>query len=326
MNNRLICCDWGTSKLRLYLVERSSCQVVTHVESAYGVAKVNNAFEAQTALNRVEFFSEFINKQIEQLEKECGSILSYTPVTLSGMASSSIGLVNVEYTDLPLSLSKPDLKSIMLDRSERCDHDLYVFGGLMSHDDVMRGEEVQLLGLKDKLRVDESLCILPGTHSKHVRIENGTISHFDTFMTGEFFDLLSRHSILKNSVVISKMMNQEKREAFEQGLKKGLDSNLLKEIFKIRTRDVLTIVSPELNYYYLSGLMIGSELSAVSFGAEEIVICGGHELSDFYEIAFDVLYNDKEVKVISQNEMMTSVPQAHVRLFNQQLETTYLES
>lgn len=306
--------------MRLYLVERSSCHVVAHVESANGVAKVNNAFEAQTALNRVEFFSEFVTKQIEQLEKKYGSNLSDTAVTLSGMASSSIGLVNVKYANLPLSLSKPDLKCIKIGRSERCDHDLYVFGGLMSHDDVMRGEEVQLLGVKDKIRVENSLCILPGTHSKHVRLTEGVVNHFDTFMTGEFFDLLSHHSILKDSVVRSKMMNQEKREAFEQGLKKGFDSNLLKEIFKIRIRDVLADVSPELNYYYLSGLMIGSELSEISYETEEIAIFGGSELSRLYKIAFDILYSDKEVKVISQNEMIAAVPYAHVHMFNQQLE------
>src|SRR3546814_19837286 len=37
---------------------------------------------------------------------------------------------------------------------------------------------------------------LPGTHSKWVRVEDGALQGFATYMTGEVFDLLQGHSIL----------------------------------------------------------------------------------------------------------------------------------
>ena len=62
--------------------------------------------------------------------------------------------------------------------------------------DVMRGEEVQLMGLNTFHPADEVYAILPGTHSKHAKLSHGEITHFSTLMTGELFSLLSQHSLL----------------------------------------------------------------------------------------------------------------------------------
>jgi 2-keto-3-deoxy-galactonokinase len=45
---------------------------------------------------------------------------------------------------------------------------------------------------------DGILC-LPGTHAKWVQISAEEVVSFQTFMTGELFDLLS-HSVLRHSV------------------------------------------------------------------------------------------------------------------------------
>ena len=63
--------------------------------------------------------------------------------------------------------------------------------------DVMRGEETQLLGaLAARLGHGDGWCVLPGTHSKWVRLQGGAIAEFATFMTGELFALLSQHGTL----------------------------------------------------------------------------------------------------------------------------------
>ncbi len=60
----------------------------------------------------------------------------------------------------------------------------------------MRGEEVQILGALDALGIDHGIFVLPGTHSKWAVVEDGRICQFHTFMTGEVFGLMRRHSIL----------------------------------------------------------------------------------------------------------------------------------
>ena len=64
---------------------------------------------------------------------------------------------------------------------------------------VMRGEETQVLGVLQNLPIEQGrdlLIGLPGSHSKWVEVAGGCIVHFDTFMTGEIFAVLSEHSIL----------------------------------------------------------------------------------------------------------------------------------
>src|SRR5690606_16000457 len=116
---------------------------------------------------------------------------------------------------------------------------------------VMRGEEVMLLGLPAEF---SGLVIQPGTHSKHIRVDLGEISHFDTFMTGEVFDLLINHSILANSVAKPILLDINHPD-FEKGFLEGFEGEFLKKIFKVRTRTLLSKKSPEDNYHFLSGLV-----------------------------------------------------------------------
>lgn len=64
--------------------------------------------------------------------------------------------------------------------------------------DVIRGEETQLAGALETLaHPGGSLTVvLPGTHSKWVRVEEGVVTGFTTAMTGELYGLLTAHGIL----------------------------------------------------------------------------------------------------------------------------------
>ena len=72
--------------------------------------------------------------------------------------------------------------------------------GLATLPDVMRGEEVQILGALHLLGRQDGLFVLPGTHSKWARVKHGRVTGFQTFMTGEFYALLSHHSLLARSI------------------------------------------------------------------------------------------------------------------------------
>src|SRR3546814_20920082 len=60
----------------------------------------------------------------------------------------------------------------------------------------MRGEEAHVLGALAALPTAGGLICLPGTHSIWVRVADGVVQSFATYMTGEVFDLLQGHSIL----------------------------------------------------------------------------------------------------------------------------------
>ena len=64
--------------------------------------------------------------------------------------------------------------------------------------DVMRGEEIQIAGalVAQPAWAVRACIVLPGTHSKWVRLEDGRVVAFETHLTGELYAVLRQHSIL----------------------------------------------------------------------------------------------------------------------------------
>jgi len=127
----------------------------------------------------------------------------------------------------------------------------------------MRGEETQIFGaLTVAQRADgngNGLFILPGTHSKWVRIENGRIVWFKTFMTGELYGLLTQHSILGRLMQPSTAYDAD---AFERAVYYSHSDpfGLSAQLFSARTLALFDRVAPTGIGDYISGLLIGHEI------------------------------------------------------------------
>jgi 2-dehydro-3-deoxygalactonokinase len=109
-------------------------------------------------------------------------------------------------------------------------------------------------------------------------------------MTGEFFALLSRHSVLANSVTsCSHLGGPENLANFDDGVRAGAADNLLHAVFRVRTRALLEKAPPTENYHYLSGLLIGAELRELAALDADVTLVGADPLRAAYQRAFDVL-------------------------------------
>ena len=126
----------------------------------------------------------------------------------------------------------------------------------------MRGEETQVFGAlqiaPELVASGNGLLVLPGTHSKWVRVEDGRIVSFLTFMTGELFAVLRQHSILgrlmKDSVEFDPV-------AFERGLAEAeSESGLTSSLFSVRSLGLTKQLDGTQLGDYLSGLLIGHEI------------------------------------------------------------------
>jgi 2-dehydro-3-deoxygalactonokinase len=145
----------------------------------------------------------------------------------------------------------------------------HLISGVRADLDMMRGEETEILGLFSGGRqariAEDGIAVLPGTHSKHVRLRNRQITAFRTYMTGELFDVLSAHSLLRASVQPTDgapsltLLELSAHEAFVAGVRAS-SSGLAGNLFQTRVRTVLQKVAPTINRWFLSGLLIGSEL------------------------------------------------------------------
>jgi 2-dehydro-3-deoxygalactonokinase len=316
-------CDWGTSTLRLNLVDGQNGRVISGKSSAQGIAQTftlwNTAGKADKN-SRIAFYLDILQQHIKNMERELNMSLNGVQLFISGMASSSIGLMELPYSELPFALSGPDLNIHHLPAQESFDHPISIISGVKSADDVMRGEETQLIGcLEVASGMINELFIFPGTHSKHIYVNDNKITGFKTYMTGDFFELLSQKSILTNSVEKeSDLDNPEYATSFKQGIADAINSNLLNAVFKVRTNNLFDVYTKKQNYTYLSGLLIGSELKdLITSGVEKIHLLCGSGLEKYYRIVFEQLKLSKKVNTYLPQWVDEAVVRAHHKIYNQ---------
>lgn len=303
MNSYFLSCDWGTSSFRLRLVETGSMNIIAEEKADTGIAGTYQQWQ-QTSLPREDFFTAIINRQIDVMSERTGIALQEVPVVLSGMASSSIGMVELPYKELPFSLSGANLAIHTFNR-------FIIISGACSGHDVMRGEETKIAGCAAWLpdTTAEQWLLLPGTHPKHIVVKNQQVIRFQSFMTGEFFDLLSTHSILAASINNNGTLDDPASLAcFKEGLHAGRSENLLHAAFMVRTNQLLKKISPAHNRFYLSGLLIGAELKAVSPDVPVYLVAGPLH-TPLYTLACGVL-NIHVAAVIDADEALIRGQQA----------------
>lgn len=281
--NYFISCDWGTSNFRLRVVDRDSFEILAERTSNLGVKAVYQKFRAQDECSQEAFFSMYLLQQIETLPET----LQKLPMVVSGMASSTIGMKELDYVGFPFDGSGEQLYWETL--SLRAGQEIILVSGVKSNNGIMRGEEMQAVGLSAHLEeFGSAILVLPGTHSKHIHFEEGAYTSLKNFMTGELFEVLTTHSILSNSVSAGPW-DQRAREAFSQGLQQAAAGSITADLLSVRTRDVLEHTPKERNYYFLSGLLIGDELRYQKDQQEMICLAASGPVFTLYKNALELL-------------------------------------
>ncbi|HEV2866254.1 MAG TPA: 2-dehydro-3-deoxygalactonokinase [Allosphingosinicella sp.] len=262
-----IAVDWGTTNRRAWRLAADG-SVLDEMEDGRGILAVGDGgFEGAVA----------------QVRERLGEL----PMLLAGMIGSNRGWVEVPYVPCPagfdelaanLSWVEPGWTAIVAGVA-------WESGGAA---DVMRGEEVQLLGAYAEgwIPADGGVCH-PGTHNKWVRLEEGRIAAFRTVITGELFNLLKTHSILADLLAGSVAVG----DAFDRGVRHGLEeSDLTAELFSVRARTLLGKAPREEAASYVSGLLIGSDVRiGLGFvGEGEIVAMGRPDLCRLFCRALEI--------------------------------------
>jgi 2-dehydro-3-deoxygalactonokinase len=258
-----IAVDWGTTNRRAYRID-SSGECRDEFEDSKGVLSIERG-EFPAAVGEVR-------------EK-----LGDHPLLLAGMIGSNRGWVDAPYVPCPAGIE--DLVRNLAWAGEReaiIPGVSYVGQGRA---DVMRGEEVQLLGGVAAGIVDpEGFVCHPGTHNKWALLRHGTIQIFGTVMTGELFNLLKEHSILADLLQGPVEVN----EAFKQGVRHAMEREMLPaDLFGVRAGVLLGQTSKTDAPSYTSGLLIGTDVRiGLTWPAgARIGVIGRPELTRLYAAA-----------------------------------------
>ncbi len=303
MVKQFLSCDWGTSSFRLRLLDAVSKTVIATVTDCKGIADAyTNWIKAGgREEERIQFYQNILQQYITQLNINVYGL----PILISGMASSSIGIKDIPYADLPFDLNKGEFSIEHLPKNKQFNHDLFIISGLKTTDDAMRGEETILFGCDTTN--NDGMYIFPGTHSKHVQVKDNTAVDVKTYMTGEMFDLLANKSILSTSV--TKNEDDSMEAYFKLGVQAAKEGSFLNNIFRVRTNGLFKELKPTENYHYLSGLVIGTELKELVV-ENNVFIVSEHLLLSRYLRAAELLQL-KNIKAINADQAFIN---AHLKL------------
>ena len=257
--------DWGTSSFRLWLIGKDG-NVLAERRSAEGMTVA-----ARTG------FAEVLASHLAAVSAPEG-----LPVLICGMAGAKQGWVEAGYLDTPAALSAIPAAAVRIPGVEA---DIRILPGLAQRDvaapDVMRGEETQLLGAAGELGSGNHLVCMPGTHSKWVRLSGGRVEGFSTFMTGELFEAVAKHTILSHAIAEAGAVPGDSA-AFRTAVKRMVENPALatSQLFSVRAGSLIAGLSPEDARARLSGTLIGLEIAgALSMVAEgtpvALVVSGG---------------------------------------------------
>lgn len=179
---RLIALDWGTSSLRAMLLGEDAALLDARV-APLGIMQIGEGgFEAAYRSVVADWLAE-----------------AQLPAIAAGMVGSAQGWLEAPYCQGAAGARELAGRLAYVALSDG--GVLHLVPGVSQTEpraEVMRGEETQVVGaltLFLQMR-REAVFVLPGTHSKWIRIEDGCILECQTFMTGELFAVLRQHSIL----------------------------------------------------------------------------------------------------------------------------------
>lgn len=281
--------DWGTSVLRIRIVDANKKSIIAEVANPMGISSAFDLWKQskQPVSKRISFYQNILLEEIKKLEQKTNAPLQHLPIIISGMASSSIGMKNLPYKEIPFSADGHDLNVEIIEANNDCNHTMLLISGARTAKDVMRGEETQLIGSPNITGKEEHLYIFPGTHSKHSIVKNDEVKDIKTYMTGELFELLAKKSILSNSIEKADDLKDGKNlKSFEKGIDDSLHLNILNSFFQVRINDLFNKLSKPENYCYLSGLLIGTELKDLNPGTY-CTVTGDVFINKFYKAALE---------------------------------------
>jgi 2-dehydro-3-deoxygalactonokinase len=278
----LLALDWGSTSLRAYVLDDAGTILAEH-SSPHGVFRLPAGG-----------FTAAFDEMLSNWQPLPGKL----PILACGMVGSAQGWAQAPYVDCPATAA--DISRAIVKVGASPGLTLHIVPGVAQRagtPDVMRGEETQVIGALAAAPAGAALVTLPGTHAKWVRVEDGRIVAFDTWMTGELFDLLGRHSSI-GKVGEDDASTIESRElAFDRGVCDALaGASVARLLFTARSRVLLGDLAAGQALDYLSGLLIGDELRTAPAVPNHLIV-GAADLCARYQRACDLAGRPRPARI-----------------------------
>ncbi len=261
-----IAIDWGTTNRRAYVLSAAGTVLDTFRDDRGVLGLAREDFPREVATLRAR--------------------LGVLPIIAAGMVGSTRGWHEAPYVPVPV-----DLATLADARTELPGDDVIIVPGvslrIQGRCDVMRGEEVQVLGaIAAGLAPSDALFCQPGTHNKWIGTKDDQIVDIATAMTGELF------ALLRNNGILAGMLDGPVADgpAFRDGIQRGAGArDLLVALFEIRAAVLLGKLSAADAAAFASGVLIGADVGArLDLVGREVRLLASGPLSALYAAAIEM--------------------------------------
>ncbi|MBQ4119482.1 MAG: 2-dehydro-3-deoxygalactonokinase [Clostridia bacterium] len=276
--------DGGTTNTRIHLVQDR--RVFDSIKFSIGANKENERWE------------EIKNGIAEILRNNNLTEKDIIAVLASGMITRSYPHITA-----PAGIKELHNGMVKADMDEITAIPFYFIRGVRTDCDMIRGEETEIVGINNGQR---KVYILPGTHSKIMSTDEcGRITDIKTMLTGEMAAVLSKFTILNESVDIK--TNIINKEFLFYGFDYCKQNGINNALFKVRILDKLENKTPAEIYSFFMGVILCEEITAiVKMNPESLTLAGKLEFVEPMSILIERETNS-EINIIDDTVPFSAV-------------------
>ena len=261
-----IAVDWGTSSLRVWGIDAAGA-VLWQDSSAKGMGRLSP--------------SEFEPVFLSLIAPHVTGLIRLEAIAC-GMVGARQGWAEAGYRAVPgLPI---DAGQLTVAPAQDSRLSFRIIGGLsqIRPPDVMRGEETQIAGFQAVTPGFDGVLCLPGSHTKWAQLSAREVVSFQTCMTGELFEAISAHTVLRHSVDTTEWEDAAFERAVEEGYSRP--ERLSARLFSLRAEGLLDGLAAGAARARLSGLLIGAELASARpyWLGQAVAIVGAEGLAGHY--------------------------------------------
>ncbi len=293
----LIAVDGGTTNTRIYLLAGSRITDSIRYPVGAGMRQNNSTLRACVREGIARLLTR---RHMRESQIRC--------VVMSGMICSELGIMHVPHIPAPVSLHDLAQCAVKSYLPDICGVPFIGIPGVKNGEahadgpDFMRGEETEFFGMDESYMQGASLTVLPGSHTKLVFSENGTIVRCMSTLCGEMLAALSENTILKKT-----FPNGLAKTADPRCIKRGYDlcasHGLNNALFRVRILDrSLHVPQEELTGIFVGAILHDDVALIARYAKTHRVLLGGAApLRDMFRIALRHAADDMDVTVLEDS-------------------------
>jgi 2-dehydro-3-deoxygalactonokinase len=193
----------------------------------------------------------------------------------SGMITSAMGLLEVPHLVAPAGLDELAAGMVQANMPEVFAQPIWFIPGVRNqvdqvglHNfeamDMMRGEETEVIGLLDRLKLNgNATLIMPGSHTKLVSVaERGQICGCATTLAGELLQAITQHTLISQSLGAA-FADTLVPEMVRAGAAAAQQTGLARACFSVRTLAQFAGTERNERANFLLGAVLSGDLLAL---------------------------------------------------------------